>query len=46
MTKINNIENLAKEIVEVINTTLNDYDAVEQITEMLKEHFKTEQHTR
>jgi hypothetical protein len=40
MAKINNMEELAKEIVEVTNTTMNDYDAVEEIVEILKEHFK------
>jgi len=39
MAKIN-IEKIAKEIVEVINTTENDYDATEKVVEKLKQHFE------
>jgi glutamate formiminotransferase len=37
MVRINNMEEIAKEIVEVINTTKNDYDAVEEVTAILKD---------
>ena len=30
----------AKKIVEIVNKTTNDYDAVEEITKVLKEHFE------
>jgi len=40
MAKINNMEKIAKEIVEVINTTKNDYDAAELVVSKLKEHFE------
>jgi 4-hydroxy-3-methylbut-2-enyl diphosphate reductase IspH len=30
----------AKQIVEIINQTTNDYDAVEEITKFLEENFK------
>jgi hypothetical protein len=39
------MEKLAKEIVEVINTTKNDYDATELVAAKLKKHFeKTKPH--
>jgi hypothetical protein len=34
------MENIAKEIIEAINATNNDYDAVEDIVAILKEYFK------
>jgi len=40
MNKQIDIPNIAKEIVEVINTTKNDYDATEQVVKKLKEHFE------
>ena len=33
---------IAEEIVKTINQTTNDYDAVEEITKILKEHFEEE----
>ena len=30
----------AKQIVEIVNQTSNDYDAVEEITKFLKNNFK------
>ena len=31
---------IAEEIVKTVNKTTNDYDAVEEITKVLKEHFE------